>query len=132
MEISDIVYLAFATIMVIVVLHIGVFWISRMIQAPKPKIVYVDRTPLPALIPELQAPLAPPQPQPQIVLPPRVEPPTQIQGQSQSQSQAATVPTFVGMPPPAAQPMPELPPPIDTREMDKVGWSGSSGGAPAK
>jgi len=122
MEISDIVYLAFATIMVIVVLHIGVFWISRTIQAPKPKIVYVDRTPLPALIPELQAPPAPPQPQPQIVLPPRVEPPTQ----------AATVPTFIGMPPPAAQPMPELPPPIDTREMDKVGWSGSSGGTPAK
>jgi len=125
MEISDIVYLAFATIMVIVVLHIGVFWISRTIQAPKPKIVYVDRTPLPALIPELQVPPAPPQSQPQIVLPPRVEPP-------QSQSQTATVPTFIGMPPPAAQPMPELPPPIDTREMDKVGWSGSSGGAPAK
>jgi hypothetical protein len=120
MEISDIVYLAFATVMVIVVLHIGVFWISRMIQAPKPKIVYVDRTPLPALIPELQAP----QLQPQVVLPPRVEPPTQ--------GQTATVPTFIGMPPPAAQPMPELPPPIDTREMDKVGWSGASGGAPAK
>jgi hypothetical protein len=120
MEISDIVYLAFATVMVIVVLHIGVFWISRMVQAPKPKIVYVDRTPLPALIPELQVPQAPPQ----IVLPPRVEPPTQ--------GQTATVPTFIGMPPPAAQPMPELPPPIDTREMDKVGWSGSSGGAPAK
>lgn len=114
MEISDIVYLAFATIVVIVVLHIGVFWISRTIQPPKPKIVYVDRTPLPALIPE-------------VVLPPRVEPPA-----APVQAQTATVPTFVGMPPPAAQPMPELPPPIDTREMDKVGWSGSSGGAPAK
>ena len=126
MEISDIVYLAFATVMVIVVLHIGVFWISRMIQAPKPKIVYVDRTPLPALIPELQAPPQPPQAQPQVVLPPRVEPPTQGQGQT------ATVPTFIGMPPPAAQPMPELPPPIDTREMDKVGWSGASGGVAPK
>ena len=124
MEISDIVYLAFATVMVIVVLHIGVFWISRTIQAPKPKIVYVDRTPLPALIPELQAP----QLQPQGVLPPRVEPPTQGQGQGQT----ATVPTFIGMPPPAAQPMPELPPPIDTREMDKVGWSGASGGVAPK
>ena len=124
MEISDIVYLAFATVMVIVVLHIGVFWISRMIQAPKPKIVYVDRTPLPALIPDLQAP----QLQPQVVLPPRVEPPTQGQGQGQT----ATVPTFIGMPPPAAQPMPELPPPIDTREMDKVGWSGASGGVAPK
>ena len=126
MEISDIVYLAFATVMVIVVLHIGVFWISRMIQAPKPKIVYVDRTPLPALIPDLQAP----QLQPQVVLPPRVEPPTQ--GQGQGQGQTATVPTFIGMPPPAAQPMPELPPPIDTREMDKVGWSGASGGVAPK
>lgn len=117
MEISDIVYLAFATIVVIVVLHIGVFWISRTIQPPKPKIVYVDRTPLPALIPEVVPP--------QVVLPPRVEPPA-------AQAQTAVVPTFIGMPPPAAQPMPELPPPIDTREMDKVGWSGASGGAPAK
>lgn len=123
MEISDIVYLAFATIVVIVVLHIGVFWISRTIQPPKPKIVYVDRTPLPALIPEVQA--APPPPPPQIVLPPRVEPPPQT----------ATVPMYAAMPPPVVQSIksePQLPPPIDTREMDKVGWSGSSGGAPAK
>jgi len=122
MEISDIVYLAFATIVVIVVLHIGVFWISRMIQPPKPKIVYVDRTPLPALIPEVQAAAAPP---PQIVLPPRVEPPPQT----------ANVPMYAAMPPPVVQSTksdPQLPPPIDTREMDKVGWSGSSGGAPAK
>lgn len=115
MEISDIVYLAFATIVVIVVLHIGVFWISRTIQPPKPKIVYVDRTPLPALIPEVQA--APPPP-PQIVLPPRVEPPPQT----------ATVPMYAAMPPPVVQSTksePQLPPPIDTREMDKVGWSGS-------
>lgn len=122
MEISDIVYLAFATIVVIVVLHIGVFWISRMIQPPKPKIVYVDRTPLPALIPEVQVAAAAP---PQIVLPPRVDPPPQT----------ATVPMYAAMPPPVVQSTksdPQLPPPIDTREMDKVGWSGSSGGAPVK
>lgn len=122
MEISDIVYLAFATIVVIVVLHIGVFWISRMIQPPKPKIVYVDRTPLPALIPEVQVAAAAP---PQIVLPSRVEPPPQT----------ANVPMYAAMPPPVVQSTksdPQLPPPIDTREMDKVGWSGSSGGAPVK
>lgn len=130
MEISDIVYLAFATVVVIVVLHIGVFWVSRLIQAPQPKIVYVDRTPLPAIIPQappmvVEAPLPP-----QVILPPRVEPPPPV---VQSQ-QTASVPTYAALPPPVVQSMKQdqLPPPIDTREIDKVGWSGASGGAPAK
>lgn len=122
MEISDIVYLAFATIMVVVVLHIGVFWVSRMIQPPKPKIVYVDRTPIHAIQePTVQAP-PPPQ---QIVLPPRVEPPTQS-----PQSQTVNVPTYAPLPLPIVQSTksePQLPPPIETRETDKVGWSGGKG-----
>ena len=117
MEISDIVYLAFATIMVVVVLHVGVFWVSRMIQPPKPKIVYVDRTPIHAIQePVVQAP--------QIVLPPRVEPPTQA---SQSQTQTLNVPTYAPLPLPIVQSNKadaQLPPPIETRETDKVGWSG--------
>lgn len=119
MEISDIVYLAFATIMVVVVLHIGVFWVSRMIQPPKPKIVYVDRTPIHAI--QEQAP--PPQPQP-IVLPPRIEPPAI---QSPPSSQTLNVPTYAALPLPIVQTNKadaQLPPPIETRETDKVGWSG--------
>jgi hypothetical protein len=116
MEISDIVYLAFATIMVVVVLHIGVFWVSRMIQPPKPKVVYVDRTPLPAIIPPDSTSIPPPV----VVLPPRVEPP-------QQSSQTVNVPTYAPLPLPIVQSNksePQLPPPIETREVDKVGWSG--------
>jgi hypothetical protein len=120
MEISDIVYLAFATIMVVVVLHIGVFWVSRMIQPPKPKIVYVDRTPIHAI--QEQVP-PPPQPQP-IGLPPRIEPPAI---QSPPSSQTINVPTYTPLPLPIVQTNKadaQLPPPIETRETDKVGWSG--------
>jgi hypothetical protein len=121
MEISDIVYLAFSTVMVVVVLHIGVFWIARVVQPPKPKVVYVDRTPLPAIIPPDSTPVPPPPaPPPQIVLPPRVEPPTQT-------SQTLNVPTYAALPLPIVQSNKadaQLPPPIETREVDKVGWSG--------
>ena len=122
MEISDIVYLAFSTVMVVVVLHIGVFWIARVVQPPKPKVVYVDRTPLPAIIPPDSTPVPPPPapPPPQIVLPPRVEPPTQT-------SQTLNVPTDAALPLPIVQSNKadaQLPPPIETREVDKVGWSG--------
>jgi hypothetical protein len=122
MEISDIVYLAFSTVMVVVVLHIGVFWIARVVQPPKPKVVYVDRTPLPAIIPPDSTPI-PPAP-PAIVLPPRVEPPTQ----QPSQTQTLNVPTYAALPMPIVQSTKsELPPPIETRETDKVGWSGGKG-----
>ena len=121
MEISDIVYLAFATLVVIVVLHIGVFWVSRMIQPPKPQIVYVDRpVPPAALIPADATPL------PQVVLPPRVEPPPRQAGPPQT-SQTLSVPTYADLPLPIVQTSkaePQLPPPIETRETDKVGWSG--------
>jgi hypothetical protein len=122
MEISDIVYLAFSTVMVVVVLHIGVFWIARVVQPPKPKVVYVDRTPLPAIIPPESTPIPSPPP-PQIVLPPRVEPPTQ----QPSQTQTLNVPTYAALPLPMVQSNKadaQLPPPIETREVDKVGWSG--------
>ena len=118
MEISDIVYLAFSTVMVVVVLHIGVFWIARIIQPPKPKVVYVDRTPLPAIIP----PDPTPAPPPPIILPPRVEVPTQP-----PQSQTVNVPTYAALHMPMVQSNKadaQLPPPIETREVDKVGWSG--------
>ena len=111
MEISDIVYLAFSTIIVIMVLHIGVFWVSRMIQPPKPKIVYVDRTPTLPIVPEVvSAPIIPPAP---VVM----EPPPQ----------KLTVPTY-DIPPPIVQtskPEPKGPPaPLETRNTGTVGFTG--------
>uniref|UniRef100_A0A6C0AK10 Uncharacterized protein n=1 Tax=viral metagenome TaxID=1070528 RepID=A0A6C0AK10_9ZZZZ len=124
MEISDIVYLAFSTIVVIVILHVGVFWVSRLIQPPKPKIVYVDRTPTQPIVPEVvSAPILPTPPPPP---PPRELP-------SQPSLQKATVPTY-DMPPPIVQsnkPNPTtLPPPIETRDVDRVGFAGGKAAPP--
>jgi len=124
MEISDIVYLAFSTIIVIVVLHVGVFWVSRLIQPPKPKIVYVDRAPVHPVVPEVvSAPILPTPPPP--VAPP---PPTVREA-----PQAMSVPTY-DIPPPIVQsnkPNPaSLPPPIETRDVDRVGFSGGKAAPP--
>ena len=124
MEISDIVYLAFSTIIVIVVLHVGVFWVSRLIQPPKPKIVYVDRAPVQPIVPEVvSAPILPTPPPP--VAPP---PPTVREA-----PQAMSVPTY-DIPPPIVQsnkPIPaSLPPPIETRDVDRVGFSGGKAAPP--
>jgi len=100
MEIGDIVYLAFATIIVIICLHLGAFWVSRVIQPPKARIVYVDR---PAPPP---APLLPPTPPPQPVY------------TAEPAQQTAQVPTYEQPPipqPSNASPMSVLPPPIETR-----------------
>lgn len=93
MDIGDIIYLAFATLLVVVLLHLGVFWVSRVIQPPKPKIVYVPQ-------PVVSAP-APPQQT-------YKEPAHSVQ-----------VPTYD--PPPTAAssggvPLGQLPPPIETRQ----------------
>lgn len=142
MEISDIVYLAFSTIVVIVILHVGVFWVSRLIQPPKPKIVYVDRAP--PIIPEIvSAPIL--HTPPAHVPPPPPPPPS-----SSSSQQTMSIPTY-DMPPPIVQsnkpqgmaasptydmPLPTkpaaagLPPPIETRDVDRVGFSGGKAAPP--
>ena len=99
MELTDIVYLAFATVAVIVCLHVSVFWVSRLIQPPKPRVVYVERE-RPAPPPQQQFIPAPP--------PPPVAPPPAVQ-----------VPTYEQPPiPQPSNPAPrmELPPPIETRQ----------------
>jgi hypothetical protein len=148
MEISDIVYLAFSTIMVVVILHVGVFWVSRLIQPPKPKIVYVDRAA--PIIPEVVSapilPTPPPHVAPPLPVPP---PPTSM---AREMPQTMSVPTY-DMPPPivqsnkpqgmAASPtssydIPQvnkpsgagLPPPIETRDVDRVGFSGGKAAPP--
>jgi hypothetical protein len=146
MEISDIVYLAFATIVVIVILHVGVFWVSRLIQPPKPKIVYVDRTPTQPIVPEvvsapiLHAPSAPHPPAPlqsmardtpQTMSIPTYDMPPPIVQSNKPQSVAAA-PTYE-LPPPIVQsnkPEAQLPPPLETRNVDQVGFTGKKGAPP--
>lgn len=143
MEISDIVYLAFSTIMVVVILHVGVFWVSRLIQPPKPKIVYVDRAPIvPEIVsaPILQAPPPPPhvaaplqQPaareMPQTMSVPTYDMPPPIVQSNKPQGMAAA-PTSYDMPPPNKSSPAALPPPIETRDVDRVGFSGGKGATP--
>jgi hypothetical protein len=85
------IYLAFATLLVIVLLHLGVFWVSRVIQPPKPKIVYVQQ---PA--PVVQQPVLK-ETTPSIQLP--------------TYEQRAPEPTSSG-----SVPMGQLPPPLETRQ----------------
>jgi hypothetical protein len=90
MEIGDIIYLAFATLLVIILLHLGVFWVSRVIQPPKPKIVYVQQPP-----------------------------PVQTQPTYKEPAQTVQVPTYEPPPPATTSgslPMGQLPPPIETRQ----------------
>jgi hypothetical protein len=103
--IENLLYTALASLLVVVLLHIGVFWVSRVIQPPKPRVVYMQSAPqqqqyntLPppvqmAAAPPLAPPLAP-QPAPEIKLPTYDAPPATAK-------------------PPTA---PSLPPPIETRD----------------
>uniref|UniRef100_A0A6C0HLY6 Uncharacterized protein n=1 Tax=viral metagenome TaxID=1070528 RepID=A0A6C0HLY6_9ZZZZ len=107
--IENLLYTALATLLVIVLLHIGVFWVSRVIQPPKPRVVYM------------------PQPQPQYnTLPPPVlqQLPMQPLPQSIQQTQP-TPPAPLAAPeiklptydtPPTKPVPPALPPPIETRD----------------
>jgi len=96
----DIVYTALASLLVVVALHIAVFWVTRFIQPPKPKVVYLP-APAPLSPAAPAAPLAPPAPP----APPSIQLPTYDPAPLASK--------------PAAAP-PALPPPIETREARPV------------
>lgn len=126
MEVLEIFYIALGTIGILLVLHIGTFWISRIMQPPKPKIVYVQ-TPTQAPAPQV----------PQVaytspVQPPAAPPPAPVQQQAaappvlRDQPVSIQLPTY-DVPPPStipqntsvASPMGSLPPPIETRSTTK-------------
>lgn len=72
MIVLDVLYVAVATILVMVILQMGTFFATRMIYPPEPKIIYRD----------VHVPAAPPVIQPQApVIPPPVftQPPQNIQ-----------------------------------------------------
>ena len=122
MELFEIFYIALGTIGILLVLHIGTFWISRIMQPPKPKIVYVQSP--------TQAP-APPVSYTSPVQPPAAPPAAPAQQQPavppvlRDQPVSIQLPTY-DVPPSTipqntsvASPMGSLPPPIETRSTTK-------------
>lgn len=105
--IENLLYTALATLLVIIILHIGVFWVSRVIQPPKPRVVYMQSPPLPSAPPQQYNTLPAPAPAP---LPPPPPPP----------APEIKLPTY-DSPPAAAAPAtkPMLPPPIETRDASR-------------
>lgn len=108
----DIVYTALAALLVVVVLHIAVFSVTRFIQPPKPKVVY-----LPAPVQQQQPILVQPQ---QLVAAPPLQAPVQPPPPQQAPPPpSVTLPTYDAPPPKPS--LPSLPPPIETRESRQTG-----------
>jgi hypothetical protein len=76
MQVTELLYVAFATIAVMVVLQILTFFITRMMYPPEPKVIYRD---VPVMV-QAPAPPAPPMMAPQNGPPPAfTEKPQEIQ-----------------------------------------------------
>ena len=106
--IENLVYTALATLLVIVLLHIGVFWVSRVIQPPKPRVVYMQSAPQQ----QQQYNTLPP------VMPPVMPPPSLLPAAAPAPPPAPEIklPTY-DTPPVNTKPSPpSLPPPIETRD----------------
>lgn len=115
----DIVYTALAALLVVVVLHIAVFSVTRFIQPPKPKVVYL---PGPIQQMPMQAHAHPVQTH-QVVAPPPAPLPPPL-------PPSVTLPTYDAPPPKPT--LPSLPPPIETRESRQTALPAPGpGGGPA-
>ena len=109
--IENLLYTALATLLVIVLLHIGVFWVSRVIQPPKPRVVYMQSAPQqqqqqyntlpPPLVQQQQLSVPPPPAPAAAVAAPEIKLPTY------------DTPPMNTKP---ASPLSSLPPPIETRD----------------
>lgn len=108
MELLELLYIALGTIGILVVLHLGTFWVSRIMQPPKPKIVYVQ-APAPVQAPiQMQPPLPPPPPATLSQAPPSIQLPTYD-----------VPPSTISQNTSASKPVGSLPPPIETRSTTK-------------
>lgn len=104
MEILDLFYIALGTVGILIVLHLSTFWIARVLQPPKPKIVYV------------QAPAPAPAPAPLPTPPP---PPTLSEPAVKAQLPTYDVPPRGAAPATAPSTVAALPPPLETRNTTK-------------
>jgi hypothetical protein len=107
MEILELFYIALGTIGVLIVLHLGTFWIARIIKPPAPKIVYVQAPP--------QA--QPPPPPPQQQAPPPPPPPSQAALSETTPN--IQLPLYDTPPTKAVPQLGALPPPLETRNTTK-------------
>lgn len=112
MELLELLYIAMGTVGILIVLHIGTFWISRIMQPPKPKIVYLQAPPAQQSAPPPVAPA--PQPVPQ------VQPPVLSQAPQSIQLPTYEIPPTINPENTSTKsPMGTLPPPIETRSTTK-------------
>ena len=101
MDIKEILYVAFATILVMIVLQVVTFMVTRMIYPPEPKVVYRD-------VPQyISVPQEPPQP-------PVFPPPPSQNGPALTQQQEIQLPEYEPRKPTSTSLRldPELPPGI--------------------
>jgi hypothetical protein len=105
MDIKEVLYVAFATIMVMIVLQIVTFMVTRMIYPPEPKVVYRD-------VPQyISMPQAPP---PVVEQVPLFSAPPQQNGPALTQQQDIQLPEYEPRKPTSTSLRldPELPPGI--------------------
>ena len=112
MEILELFYIALGTIGVLIVLHLGTFWIARIIKPPAPKIVYVQAPP--------QAQQAqPPQAQPPQAQQAPLPPPPPSQAVLSETTPNIQLPLYDTPPTKAVPQLGALPPPLETRNTTK-------------
>ena len=114
MEILDLLYVALGTVGILIVLHLSTFWIARILQPPKPRIVYVQAPPSSAAPP-------PPPPPPQ-------SPPTLSEPAVKAQLPTYDIPPRGAAQASAPSTVAALPPPLETRNTTKQ--SGGDIGTP--
>lgn len=115
MELLELLYIALGTVGILIVLHIGTFWIARVMQPPKPRVVYVQSPQAPLPAPPAHVPAPPP-----VQTPP--PPPAATLSQQPPSIQLPTYdipPSTAPQNTSVAQPMGSLPPPIETRSTTK-------------
>lgn len=70
MELTEILTIAFATLIVLVACHFAVFWVVRTLYPPPPQMVHVPvSVPMPAPVPEQTFAHPPPEQQQHVTLP---------------------------------------------------------------
>lgn len=111
MDLFELLYVALGTIGILFVLHIGTFWLARVMQPSRPKIVYLPSPPQQPIQQPVQQILSPP--------PSNIQLPTYDIPANPSSVEPVTAPSA---------PVAALPPPVETRNTTKQ--SGGDLGAP--
>ena len=93
MDIKEILYVAVATIVVMVILQLATFMVTRMLYPPEPKVIYRD-VPVSMPPPVVSQPVFPPQPTFTSPQPPVFPPPPEKNGPVLTQQQEVQLPEY--------------------------------------